>query len=264
MEHKKRRKSSLTQKGKYWFSKKLNQMARLRSLETMDDAEEFEIVQGIYNMFWIAENWSLSFWYALMTTGIKFTLYANVLFYIYMPGGFRQTQREEHGMAPPLVMATQFLLIPTSIGITEELMWTMDVLGKRAWFEIEGRPHATRAKWHLAIVLRAVDGLTWLLIITSLMLYSSDVLGMFLNFAALQFLQSVDNVAFEMAKNGYLTSRLEKTANDVCNTKLPSQRGTWREYLDSIILGIIFCLMVLAWAAVNFWDIAEKKADVFG
>ena len=86
------------------------------------------------------------------------------------------------------------------------------------------------------------------------MMYAVDVLNMFLNFAALQFLQDVDDVAYEMAKNGYLTGSLEIAALEVENTTLPSKRATWREYLDTIILVIIYLLILTTWVLVNFYN----------
>ena len=86
-------------------------------------------------------------------------------------------------------------------------MLSMDVLGKQGWSSLilDRHPQATPLKFRAADGLRMLNGVMWLLIITTLMMYRVNVLNMFLNFAALQFLQDVDDVAYKMAKNGYLT-----------------------------------------------------------
>ena len=63
-------------------------------------------------------------------------------------------------------------------------------------------PDATEWKFTLAFLLRFVDGLYSLIINFVLLLISDEVLSLFLNFAALAFLQSIDDVAFRLAKEG--------------------------------------------------------------
>ena len=62
----------------------------------------------------------------------------------------------------------------------------------------------------------------FIIIISSLLVYATDVSSMFLNFAALQFLQCIDNSAYDMAEGGYLTDSLEETAKQVSETTLPT------------------------------------------
>ena len=236
-----------------WLKKKMNDSAERRQTFMHDKTSEYTIAEDVYNMFFLSKNFSLPFWYTILTACNKLTLYGIVLYWIYRPGGFRDTQNDR-GEAPPIVRVTQLLLIPCAVGITEELMITMDVLSKTSWVKLEDHPQATRLKFWIANTLRALDGVFWLLIITSLMLYAVDILEMFLNFAALQFLQCIDNSAYEMAKGGYLTSAFEQLATQVSETTLPTKRATWREYSDTIILFTLLSLMIMAWALVNFAD----------
>mmetsp|Transcript_27076 Transcript_27076/g.56388 ORF Transcript_27076/g.56388 Transcript_27076/m.56388 type:complete len:324 (+) Transcript_27076:257-1228(+) len=238
-----------------WLGTKMGSsaMASRRNKLVVDTTDEYPIAEDVYNLFFLSKNWSLPFWYTIFTVCNKLSLFGVALYWIYKPDGFRDMQNER-GETPPIVQATQFLLIPVAIGITEELMITMDVLSKMGWKKMENRPQATRLKYWIANTFRALDGLFWLLIITSLMLYAVDVLEMFLNFAALQFLQCVDNSAYEVAKGSYLTSALEFVAIEVSTTTLPSKRSSWKDYLDSLIFVTIVLLMVIAWALVNFLD----------
>ena len=60
----------------------------------------------------------------------------------------------------PIVQVTQFLLIPVAIGITYELMITMDVLSKIGWVKLENRPQATFNKYLIASMCGFLDRLT--------------------------------------------------------------------------------------------------------
>mmetsp|Transcript_37239 Transcript_37239/g.78013 ORF Transcript_37239/g.78013 Transcript_37239/m.78013 type:complete len:373 (+) Transcript_37239:206-1324(+) len=239
-----------------WIRRQLSSLAKLKNSEIADRAEEYPLHEDICNMFFLSKNWSVPFWYSLLTVLWKLTLFSIMIYWIYRPGGWRDCQIEEHKEhgTIPLVKATQFLLIPVAIGITEELLISMDILSKVRWKKLDDYPQATRAKFFIANTLRGIDGLIWLFIIGSLMFYAVDILGMFLNFAALQFLQSVDNTAFDMAKGGYLMKSLENVATKVSTVTLPSQRTTWREYVDTVILFSLLILLIIMWAVVNFYD----------
>jgi hypothetical protein len=74
---------------------------------------------------------------------------------------------------------------------------------------------ATFGKYHVSNMARLSDGLSFLLVNTTVMFQQVDVLNMFLCFAALQFLQSLDNVALELVRKGTLSEMLQSVAMDV-------------------------------------------------
>ena len=113
-------------------------------------------------------------------------------------------------------------------------------------------PHATSGKYHAANMMRLIDGLSFLFINTTLLLQATGILGMFLNFAALQFLQTIDNIALQLAADGYLSDKLEDVADSVGVMKLPRNDNECLQVLDSIFLFITFLLLVIAWALVAF------------
>jgi len=237
-----------------WLKKKMNNMAQARNMSSLDCSTEYPIAEDIYNLFFLSKNWTFPFWWAIAFISQKLILFGIVAYYIYRPGdGFRDQQKGRTDWpAKPIVQATQFLLIPVAIFITEELIITMNVLSVLGWAKLENHPQATRLKFFIANALRALDGMTWLFIIASLMLYAVDILELFLNFAALQFLQSVDNAAYDMAKGGYLFWGCELMATNVSMTTLPTKRGSWREYIDTIMLITIILVLVMFWAVINF------------
>eukprot|EP00984_Skeletonema_dohrnii_P022937 scaffold12054_cov112-Skeletonema_dohrnii-CCMP3373.AAC.4 len=75
---------------------------------------------------------------------------------------------------------------------------------------------ATLWKWTLSIVLRASEGLLGLVITFLLIMRSSSVLDLLLNFSAIEFVTNLDNVVFELAKEGFLGHTLKKEAKKLC------------------------------------------------
>ena len=73
---------------------------------------------------------------------------------------------------------------------------------------MEISPYATPSKFALSFLLRFADGLYSLILNFILLLITDEVLNLFLNFAALGFLQSIDDVAFSVVANGYLGKSL--------------------------------------------------------
>jgi hypothetical protein len=245
---------------------KASTRASLHTNPPVDQMTEYHpIAQDLHNMFFLSPNWSVPFLFAALTVLVKFIMFAIVLYWIYRPGGFREDHIKEENdareaaapvylMNAYIVMAMQLLLIPVAIGIDEELMLTMNVVSDMEWAACATRPHASQLKYWLSNAARALDGLAWLFINGSMMFHAHDVLAMLLNFAALQFLQSVDNIAFEMAKGGYLSKGIEAAALDVTKTKLPSVDCTHRERFRHLLLVLVFLLMILFWVLITFLD----------
>ncbi|KAL3925414.1 MAG: hypothetical protein SGILL_000420 [Bacillariaceae sp.] len=104
----------------------------------------------------------------------------------------------------PLIRATQFFLIPVAIAMQEDLIHVYTRIANIRYDEsvLEISPAATESKFALSFLLRFADGLYSLIINFVLLLITDEVLSLFLNFAALGFLQSIDDVAFHLAAQG--------------------------------------------------------------
>jgi len=119
-------------------------------------------------------------------------------------------------------------------------------------YTTEVSPHATSRKYHTANMMRMIDGLSFLFINTTLLLQATGILGMFLNFAALGFLQTIDNIALKLAANGYLSDKLEEVADSVRVMKLPRNSNECLQVMDSVFMFLVFLILVVAWALVAF------------
>ena len=67
-------------------------------------------------------------------------------------------------------------------------------------------------KWALSIGLRASEGLLGLIIAFLLIMRSDDVLELLLNFSAIEFVTILDDVVFELAREGFFGREMKKEA----------------------------------------------------
>ena len=94
---------------------------------------------------------------------------------------------------------------------------------------------ATFHKFLLAEVLRFIDGALSLFVNFSVMLTTDAVLSVMLNFAALHFLQDIDDVFYNLVEKGFFGDRLEHMAT-ICKSISWPRRYVFR--YTTIILSL--------------------------
>jgi hypothetical protein len=151
------------------------------------------------------------------------------------------------------VRVAQFLLLAVNCAVQEELVITFFIYANLKWSRsiMDLNPGATFGKYHASNMARLSDGLSFLLVNATVMFQQVDVLNMFLCFAALQFLQSIDNVALELARKGYLSEMLQSAAKDVEFMKLPRNHNPTLQLLDTVGMIVTFLVLVSSWLAVT-------------
>jgi len=83
------------------------------------------------------------------------------------------------------------------------------------------------------------------------LLAADSVLGLFLNFAALHFLQVIDNLALEMAAKGYLTDYMEQEATLAEAARLPKRKSdSILRTFDTILFVGTVAILSVAWGVL--------------
>eukprot|EP00581_Thalassiosira_minuscula_P012352 CAMPEP_0183721112 /NCGR_PEP_ID=MMETSP0737-20130205/13512_1 /TAXON_ID=385413 /ORGANISM="Thalassiosira miniscula, Strain CCMP1093" /LENGTH=526 /DNA_ID=CAMNT_0025951083 /DNA_START=365 /DNA_END=1942 /DNA_ORIENTATION=- len=210
----------------------------------LDDDEMADIEDDVYNMFFLSDFGSSPFWFAVIVFIMKLGLIVIIAIDLLTNYTF-----PEPADVPPLVKTTQLLLLPVNVSVQEELITTFFIYANVKWSKhiLELNPGASKGKYHIANFMRFLDGIAFLFINTTLLLQATQVLGAFLNFAALQFLSSIDNVALHLARDGYLSENLEAVAGDVLLMKLPKNHNDTLQVLDSAMLFIVFFVELVVW-----------------
>uniref|UniRef100_A0A7S2WJ22 EGF-like domain-containing protein n=1 Tax=Eucampia antarctica TaxID=49252 RepID=A0A7S2WJ22_9STRA len=86
---------------------------------------------------------------------------------------------------------------------------------------LEKAPHASLFKYYLCGLLKLVEGGLSLFITFVLIVQGDQVLGIFLNFAALSFVYSIDDVFFCLAGNFFFTDELGVLVGQIRTLKVP-------------------------------------------
>lgn len=161
-------------------------------------SEAFELGDDVYSLIFVCPVCSPSFVFAVYVVFLKITLFTFLAIDLHSrsSGGFDDKSA--------LIRAAQFFLIPVSIAMQEDLIHVYTRLANIRYDPalMEISPAATETKFALSFLLRFIDGLYSLTINFVLLLITDEVLSTFLNFAALGFLQSIDDVAFKLAAQG--------------------------------------------------------------
>ena len=110
----------------------------------------------------------------------------------------------------------------------------------------------------VAALTRFADGFLFLIMNTYVMLLqTNDVLALFLNFAALVFLQSIDNIALDVCLNGYWTKSLQEAAQDVVDCKFAYRRHRAHTCVQTSFFGVVWACIMAIW--INAHYVSERR-----
>ncbi|KAL7559879.1 hypothetical protein ACA910_005377 [Epithemia clementina (nom. ined.)] len=215
-------------------------------LQLQTREEWVEIKDDVYNMFFLSPVFGQAFWYAIYVFLLKMTLYTFL--------GLDAISLPQPDDTSTQVMVTQFLILPVAVAMQDDLISTFFLVANIKYSPLVKmqNPHATKWQFHVANLCRGLDGMYSLFVNFVVLLKATEVLSLFLNFAALQFLQNIDNVAVRLCAEGYLTERLEEVASSVLSTKLPNKHNKVHRSMDSILFISTYAALIIAWALIMF------------
>lgn len=224
------------------------------SSDDSKDMETYQVGEDVYGLIFVCPVFSQAFFFAFLVIMVKFSLFLFLLADLY-----RQTQEGGTFFAPKdtLIRATEFLLLPIAIALQEDLIYVYTRVANIRYDPslVEVSPSATKSKFGLSFALRLIDGLFSLTINFVLIMTTETVLGIFLNFAALHFLQGIDDVAFQMAHEGFLGDRMEDRCNEVQQTSMHRRVGdAFANALDSVLFLLTYFCMLGVWTYVYIFE----------
>jgi len=217
--------------------------------ESSDD-DKIELSEDMYAFIVVCSPKNISFLIALYVIFLKFVLYAILYSGIYLDNGSSMYNSER------IVQAVKFFLIPVAVSMQEDLIHVYENLANLKYDKavLEVSRDATKSKWIIGCILRFIDGFLSLGVNFYVMLSTDDVLSVFLNFAALHFLQGIDDVFFDLVKKGFCGDVMENMT-DVCGqVKFPrrvSSHGCVRE-IDSILWGLTLSICLTVYGVATY------------
>ncbi|VEU40056.1 unnamed protein product [Pseudo-nitzschia multistriata] len=174
----------------------------MRGVNAFQDKERLNISEDIYSFVFACPYWSKEFWFAIYFICTKYICFGILMSNISMDNQY-------HGCI--MVQVVKFFLIPVAISMQEDLITVFYNTACKRYDGLVSRRFvdASLFKWTLANSLRFVDGILSLSVNFFLMLCTNTTLNIFLNFAALHFLQFIDDVLYRLAEQGFFGESME-------------------------------------------------------
>ena len=213
----------------------------------LEAREYVSIHDDVYNLFMMGKLYGHAFYYSLYVFALKIALYTFLAWEVFQK---KAELSHKHGAQ---VLAAQFLMLPIAVAMQDDLTATFYLIANVKYCKSieEDFPEASRWKFEVATACRALDGFYSLIVNFVVLVSAPDILSLFLNFAALQFLQTIDNIALDLAADGYLTENLEGVAVSVQQASLPKRSdANWLRSLDTVLYCGTVAALISCWGFV--------------
>jgi hypothetical protein len=193
--------------------------------------------ESIYTLLYMCEPNSLTFWYAVFIYVVQLATITLTLLDIIDPGSNNPLR------LPPMVALTVtlaqditiFLVLAYMSDLIEALLKLQDGFYPEI---LDTHPGATFSTWLVSCLCQASSGLMLLVTIFILTMQVDTVLSIMLNFAALHFMSEIDDIAFSMARMGFVTDQIQQEVEAVVDFQLPKRqrRTVYRRVLYALTM----------------------------
>lgn len=209
--------------------------------ESFDNEEAYPLTDDVYSFIVAAPVTSTPFLFAFYVILVKYLVYG------ILASGIEASDLPDSAS----VQVVKFLLIPVAIAMQEDLIHVYASIANITYDEnvLEISSSATKCKLIFSFVLRFIDGVLSLGVNFAVMLTTDGgVLSVLLNFAALHFLQSIDDVFFVLVEKGFFGDVMEHMSNlckQIAFPRRTSHSGCMTA-LDSILffLTLVICFAI--------------------
>lgn len=224
-------------------------------MDEKKEQEVFRLPEDVFAFIIVAPYCSTAFLFACWVFILKIVIYAILITGIsFAP----TTVEDEEDMKTTVV---KFFLIPVSLAMQEDLMesyfFFANVLYNKEM--LKNSSSATSFKLYLSYIMRVIDGILSLVVNYGVMLSTHQTLSVFLNFAALGFLQSIDDIFYELVGLGFMGDAMEhmstickdcflKRRHGECNRRFLFLRIS---HLDTIFFFVTLFILLIWWLATN-------------
>ena len=149
---------------------------------------------------------------------------------------------------PKTVRIAEYVAILISVFMQDDLVQGLHLINEGHDRVGKGFEHASKLKWGFHIILRLVEGSLGLVVTFILIMQQVSVLELLLNFTALEFVASFDDVAFKLFELGFFGARVQEEAKEVAETKCLKDDGAEKRHrlVRPILLGFVSVSFVTA------------------
>jgi hypothetical protein len=219
-------------------------VAETRTDDTDIDDQYYTMVEDIYSMMCVCPVNSISFIYVTTIFLVKLLFYSLILASIFTKAIIHPIEVEQ------FVKVTQLFMLPFTVLATDNgVLASMFIFVHLKWSpEIEEQnPLTTKQRYLYSNIARSVDVILYQLVIFFVLLQATEVLSVFLNFAALRFFLEIHTVCYEVARHGFLNESLYKAAAKVGRIRIKATSCDTTERTAKIFFAASLGLMLAGW-----------------
>ncbi|CAB9518202.1 expressed unknown protein [Seminavis robusta] len=208
--------------------------------------------ESTYSLLYLCSIDSPAFWYAVLVYILQITAILLTMIDVVDWGSSNRLD------LPPNVNLS--VTIAQGVALFLAVAFQSDLLEVVSKFKdgfhpevLEKHPGATYSTWLLSCIAQLFAGLLLLLTIYILTVQTGNVLGIMLNFAALNFMADIDDVAFYLAKSGFVGDRLQVAAYRVANFRVRKRYDPGRGFLrawKTRIFFMIIAVLLTGWVTI--------------
>ncbi len=182
--------------------------------EEEDEEEPYEFPESIFT-FLITENvFSFGFATAILTQILSLTC----LFLAFKNQMSAGSSGNDLGLAAEVskeVHATRYIAMLVAVLNESEIPQALELIGKAFQQKASAKDRISFKRIIFSSCMRLLLGYTFLCSVFVVIVQVTDVLSMFMNILALQFVESIDDIVYELAKRGFLGRNLLKACEPV-------------------------------------------------
>ncbi len=158
---------------------------------------------------------------------------------------------------PWTVTVSQYIACLVAVISADDLIQGMLFKCKRiislGYSAVDGELPPISWKWEFSNMMRFVEGLLVIGVSFVFVVQSSTVIDLFLNFAGVTFVGSLDDICFLLAENGLLGQRAKHTAESVANFQVyRKEQGDLNKIVTIIRIAFFVGMTAILWAGLSF------------
>lgn len=236
-------------------------------LMTKPETTPFQLYDDIYGLIYLAKSSHPAYYFALVVFSIQSLLLLLIFFDMVQVGVFESVDRGLNGVLNRMNMPPA---VPITVTVAQMLgiMCTVLVVasegdltrGSSKLFDgyqtdlIQKDPDATYKTWLLAAWAQVFVGVLMTADCFILIMQSRTVIEMCLNFAALHFVQEIDDIAFAVAQRGYITASIQEECERVSENMTSTLPWLRTINLRRTLLVLITIALYVAFAVLLYWQ----------
>lgn len=207
-----------------------------------------DLSDDIYSIIYTAKSCSPAFWYAIFVFFFQLTIIGLILTDLIDPSDQFNPLQIPPGVVTEVRIA-QCLALVLSIAMQQDIITSLIFLHNGYNDEVlDSLPSAHFRKWLLSGICQFIAGSSLLVALFILMMQSTEVISLFLNFAALHFVSEIDNVGFAMANHGFISDSIQLETKRVMDFKVPVRFTS--NLFRRVMLFIVLCGLMAGYAYV--------------